>query len=183
MAELVTLVDANDRIVGHVEKLEAHREAMLHRACSVVLFNHAGEMLLQRRSATKYHSGGLWSNTCCTHPRPSETPIEAATRRLQEEMGIASDLTFLFSFVYRAELDGGMIESEVDHVFGGVVEGDPEPNWREVNAWRWTSVDEVLRDVQAHPQHYTRWFPIILDRLLDAGYETFRPFQLTRPVQ
>ena len=165
MEEYVTLVDADDRAIGTERKLAAHREPMLHRACSVVLFNSSSQMLLQRRSAGKYHSAGLWSNTCCTHPRPGERPITAASRRLYEEMGMACELRFLFSFTYRARLDNGLIEFELDHVFAGVSDDDPDPNPTEVSAWRWGHVGEVARDVVERPYGYTKWFPLILQRL------------------
>ena len=165
MAEYVTLVDADDRVVGRAEKLRAHRDAMLHRACSVVLFNSRGDILLQQRNPAKYHSGGLWSNTCCTHPRPNESAADAASRRLVEEMGISCDLAHLFEFVYRAELDGGLVEYEYDHVFAGRFEEDPEPNDREVSAWRWLTIDEIARDLKRRPLSYTCWFPLLFERL------------------
>lgn len=163
--EYVTLVDASDRLVGRAEKMEAHRRALLHRACSVVLLNGEGEMLLQRRSPAKYHSGGLWSNTCCTHPRPGESPLEAAGRRLREEMGMEADLEPLFAFVYRAELEDGLVEHEYDHVFGGRGDTDPRPNPAEVVDWRWAALSEVARELDERPEHYTRWFPPLFERL------------------
>lgn len=165
MEEYVTLVDADDRAIGTEDKLIAHREPMLHRACSVVLFNSRSDMLLQRRSAGKYHSAGLWSNTCCTHPRPGEQPIAAALRRLYEEMGMTCELRFLFSFIYHARLDNGLVEFELDHVFGGVSDDDPDPDPSEVGAWRWGHVSEVARDFVERPYGYTKWFPLIMQRL------------------
>jgi len=163
--EYVTLVDAEDRVLGAAEKMKAHREALLHRACSVVLFNEQGEMLLQQRNPTKYHSGGLWSNTCCTHPRPGESPADAAARRLHEEMGMTADLRPAMEFVYRAEFADGLIEYEYDHVFVGRAVGPPQPDEAEVANWRWASMEEVADDVVQHPSRYTRWFPLLLERL------------------
>jgi isopentenyl-diphosphate delta-isomerase len=163
--EFVTLVDTNDRPIGTAEKLEAHRKALLHRACSVVLFNGDGEMLLQQRHAAKYHSGGLWSNTCCTHPRPGETAIDAARRRLREEIGIEAELEHLFSFVYRAELDDGLVEHEYDHVYVGEADESPSPDADEVQDWRWASTAQVARDLEARPERYTRWFLPLFARL------------------
>lgn len=163
--EYVTLVDAEDRAIGTAEKMKAHREALLHRACSVVLFNEEGEMLLQQRSPAKYHSGGLWSNTCCTHPRPGESPADAASRRLCEEMRMTADLRPAFKFVYRAEIDDGLIENEYDHVFVGQAEGPPHPNATEVADWRWAPVEQVEDDLVLHPSRYTRWFPLLFERL------------------
>lgn len=163
--EYVTLVDRRDRVLGRAEKLDVHRRALLHRACSVLIFNSRGEMLLQQRHPDKYHSGGLWSNACCTHPRPDETPAEAAFRRLQEEMGIECDLTHLFGFVYRAELPGGLVEHEYDHVYAGRCDARPQPDEREVAAWRWASLDEIRAEIEASPAAFSSWFPLVLDRL------------------
>lgn len=166
--QFVTLVDEHDRVVGTAEKLTAHREALLHRACSVVLFNSRGEMLLQQRDASKYHSGGLWSNTCCTHPRPGESARDAATRRLREEMGIDAELEPAFEFVYRADLGSGLIEHEYDHVFVGRAEGPPHPNASEVSDWRWASIEHVKNELRHAPSRFTSWFPLVLERLGDG---------------
>jgi isopentenyl-diphosphate delta-isomerase len=164
-AEFVTLVDQQDRTIGTIEKIKAHRDALLHRACSVVLFNDRGQMLLQKRNPAKYHSGGLWSNTCCTHPRPGESPVEAASRRLREEMGIETDLRFAFDFVYRSDFGDGLIEHEFDHVFVGRAEGPPHPNAEEVSDWRWATIEEIADDMERHPSRYTQWFPHLLERM------------------
>lgn len=163
MREEVTLVDERDRVVGSAEKLAAHRSGQLHRAVSVFVFDEAGHMLLQRRAPTKYHSSGRWSNTCCGHPRPGETPGDAAHRRLQEEMGLNCPLESAFSFRYRADVGNGLVENEYDHVFVGRYAGSPIPHPDEVDAWRWASVDEVLEDVADHPDQYTPWLKIVLD--------------------
>lgn len=169
--DFVTLVDEDDRTLGKVEKMAAHRDALLHRACSVVLFNETGELLLQKRNPAKYHSGGLWSNTCCTHPRPGETPLKAAERRLREEMGIDAELRHAFSFVYKADVEEGLVEHEYDHVFVGRWDAPPRPNAREVADWRWATMTDVAADVARNPAAYTRWFPLLVERLtaVDGG--------------
>ena len=164
MSERVVLVDVHDKPVGTAGKLEAHRSGRLHRAFSVFLTDSRGRWLLQRRASRKYHSGGLWSNACCSHPRPGEGVQEAATRRLQEEMGVASDLSRLFSFVYRAELNDGLIEHELDHVLLGRCDQDPDPDPREVEAWRWISPHELGRELRDRPDRYTSWFRIAVAR-------------------
>src|SRR5690606_8808547 len=138
--EHVILVDENDRAIGTMEKMEAHRKGVLHRAFSVLLFNSKGELLIQKRSAGKYHSAGLWTNTCCSHPRPDETLTEAATRRLQEEMGIQVDVEPLYNLIYKVNLDGGLSEHELDHVLIGHFDGEPDLNHNEASAWRYASM-------------------------------------------
>ena len=165
MEERVVLVNESDEEVGVGEKLRVHRDGALHRALSVFLVNADGALLLQRRHPAKYHSGGLWSNTCCSHPRPGEPVAEAATRRLREEMGISCPLTPAFSFIYEADL-GELREHEYDHVFVGSWEGSPEPDPREVSEWRWMGADDVRADVAAHPERYTFWFRHVLDDVL-----------------
>lgn len=172
--ERVLLVDSRDNVIGEAPKLQAHREGKLHRAISVFLFDHEGRILLQRRAAGKYHSAGLWSNACCTHPRPGESTWVAALRRLREEMGIESDLHFRFSFLYRAELDGGLIEHEVDHVFTGVTSSEPLPDPVEVSDWRWIESDELIAELAAKPDNFTAWFPLALERVLGAGRDEAR---------
>lgn len=164
--ELVVLVDTLDNPIGEAPKLQVHRDGRLHRAVSVFVFDPTGRMLLQRRADGKYHSAGLWSNASCTHPRAGETELAAATRRLQEEMGLECELDFSFSFLYRAELDGGLIEHELDHVFSGVTTSDPRPDPTEVSDWRWVEVPELLREVGTHPRRFTAWFPEALERVL-----------------
>lgn len=163
--ERVVLVDGDDREVGTAEKLEAHRTARLHRAFSVFVLNSGNELLLQKRARRKYHSGGLWSNTCCGHPRPGEATEAAAHRRLFEEMGFDCPLTRAFSFTYRAELDG-LTEHELDHVFLGLHEADPDPDPAEAEGWRWAATDEVQRDLERRPEAYTVWFRLLLPRLI-----------------
>ena len=154
--EHVILVDERDAPVGVAEKLEAHRAGALHRAFSVFVQDRAGQVLLQRRAEAKYHSGGLWSNTCCGHPRPGEDTRAAATRRLREEMGVACALEAVGGFVYRARL-GELTEHEFDHVFAGRFDGDPRPDPAEVVEWRWMNLDALTRDLEARPERYTVW--------------------------
>jgi isopentenyl-diphosphate delta-isomerase len=156
LQEYVVLVDQRDRAVGEMEKLEAHRAGALHRAFSVFVHDGAGRVLLQRRAQAKYHSGGLWSNTCCGHPRPGEETRAAATRRLREEMGFECALEAVGGFVYRARM-GELTEHEFDHVFAGRFDGDPRPDPAEVMEWRWMDLDELARDLKAHPERYTVW--------------------------
>lgn len=170
-AEQLILVDAHDREVGVGEKLQVHREGALHRAFSVFVFDAAGCLLLQRRAAEKYHSGGLWSNTACGHPRPGEATRAAARRRLREEMGIDCELRAAFGFIYRAELDGALVEHEYDHVFVGRYEGDPAPDPAEVEGWRWVTMGELRRALRAEPQRYSPWLKLAVEG--DAGRAFF----------
>jgi isopentenyl-diphosphate delta-isomerase len=164
----VILVDEQDHPVGTTGKLAAHeRGGTLHRAFSVFIFNSQGQMLLQQRAATKYHFGTLWTNACCSHPRPGEEVADAARRRLQEEFGFDLPLRRAFAFVYRAEdLATGLAEHEYDHVFVGRFDGTPLPNPDEIGDWKWIDSAELLRDVDACPQKYTPWFKIALDRVI-----------------
>lgn len=156
----VILVDADDRAIGAAPKLAAHREGLLHRAVSVQLRDHSGRLLLQKRHVGKYHSGGLWSNTCCSHPRPGEDTAAAAQRRLLEEMGIACPLTRLFTASYRAVLDNGMTENEVVHCFGGLYAGEVRPDPTEAEDHRWVHIDHVRAQVNENPERYSAWFGI-----------------------
>lgn len=164
----VVLVDENDAPLGTMEKMEAHRNGgCLHRAFSVIVFSPRGEIMLQRRAATKYHSQSLWTNTCCSHPAPGEATLEAAHRRLREEMGFDVPLQEVFSFVYRAGLDTGLTEYEYDHVLVGEFSGEPLCNPQEVDDWRWISPKELKADMEASPQKYSAWFKIIIGRYFD----------------
>ncbi|MBZ0139051.1 MAG: isopentenyl-diphosphate Delta-isomerase [Pseudorhodoplanes sp.] len=154
----VIVVDANDVQIGAVPKIDAHRNGLRHRAISVVIADQHRRVLLHRRAAAKYHSGGLWTNTCCSHPRPGEDAGDAAARRLFEEMGIICPLSFLFRMNYRAEVSNGLIEDEIVHVFGGRFDGEPTPDPLEVSDWCWKFFDEVERDVNLRPDIYTVWF-------------------------
>lgn len=163
----VVLVDRYDRPEGYMEKMEAHEKGLLHRAVSVFLFNQHGEWMLQRRAFTKYHSGGLWSNACCTHPFPDESPGKAAQRRLQEELGISCPLQHLFSFVYRAELDHKLTEYEYDHIYIGYTSNLPQINPQEVVEWGYFTPGMLVGDLQAYPVSYTVWFRKLFPEVLE----------------
>jgi isopentenyl-diphosphate delta-isomerase len=163
---LVVLVDAQDRPLGTMEKMQAHREARLHRAFSVLILNTQGEMLIHRRALGKYHSGGLWTNACCSHPMPGEDVEAAAHRRLQEEMGFDCPLRKAFSFRYEAALDQGLSEHELDHVFVGTFDGQPQPDPEEVMDWRFVPIEALRGSMHEAPEHYTEWFKIIMEQAL-----------------
>ena len=152
------LVDADDVAQGIAPKMEVHRRGLKHRAISALVRDRAGEMLLHQRNAVKYHSGGLWTNACCSHPRPGETTPDAARRRLAEEMGIHCALKPLFMAQYRAEVSNGYIEDEVVHVFGGTYDGSVKPDPSEVADFRWIGLDALIDDLARNPSHYTVWF-------------------------
>lgn len=167
--ERVILVDEFDRETGTEEKLRAHERGVLHRAFSIFVFDGEGQLLMQQRAAAKYHSGGLWSNTCCGHPRPGETIAAAAKRRLAEEMGISPPLDERFVFTYRAELGRGLVEHECDHVLIGRFGGVPAPDPREVSAWGWMKPLELMADCTANPGRFTAWLPIALAEVISRG--------------
>lgn len=171
----VVLVDELDNEVGIMEKMEAHRKALLHRAFSVFIFNKQGQMLLQQRAAAKYHSGGLWTNTCCSHPAPGEALLPAAERRLQEELGFSTPLTKAFDFIYKTAFDNGLTEYEFDHVLTGVFNGAIFPNGEEVEDTRWMSMEDVRADLAARPGLYTEWFKIAFQALLERAALVFLP--------
>jgi isopentenyl-diphosphate Delta-isomerase len=163
--EFVILVDENDNETGTMEKMEAHRKAFLHRAVSVFIFNSKGEWLLQQRAFDKYHSGGLWTNACCSHPYPGETTMAAANRRLTEEMGMEAPLESLFRFQYQATLESGITEHEVDHVFIGISDREPVINRGEANDWRYVSTHQLSEEIKAAPENFTVWFKIIFEQV------------------
>lgn len=165
--ELLILVDENDQEIGSMEKMEVHEKGLLHRAFSILIFNSKNEMLLQQRALSKYHSGGLWTNTCCSHPRKEESTLQAANRRLIEEMGFSTELEAKFSFIYLAELDKNMIEHELDHVFFGTYEGEFQFNREEVNAIRWISISDLIQEIKDSPNSFTEWFKILMNEYLD----------------
>lgn len=167
--EVVVLVDEHDREVGVAPKLQAHERGLLHRAFSVFVLNARGEVLLQRRADGKYHSAGLWTNTACGHPRPGEPVAAAARRRLAEEMGIDCTLLPVGRLVYRAEVGGGLVEHELDHLFHGRHDAAPSPDPAEVGDWRWVRVETAVGDAREHPERYTPWFALALAGLIDAG--------------
>lgn len=161
----VILVNDLDEPIGTMEKMEAHLTPHLHRAFSIFIFNNKGQMLLQQRALNKYHSGGLWTNTCCSHPYPGESTEQAAIRRLQEEMGFETPMTKAFSFIYQASFDNGLTEYEYDHVFIGAYDGAVNPNKDEVHSYCYKSFDEIRNDLQQTPEKYTEWFKIALPQL------------------
>ncbi len=167
----VILVDEHDVQTGTMEKMEVHQKALLHRAFSVFIFNEKGEMLLHRRAEKKYHSGGLWTNACCSHPKPGEETLMAAEIRLQEEMGFNTGLTKAFDFVYKAPFDNGLTEHEFDHVFIGNYDGDILPNADEVSDYCFKTIEEIKNSIQTHPQKYTEWFKIAFPKM-EAYLET-----------
>jgi isopentenyl-diphosphate delta-isomerase len=160
----VILVDADDVAIGTAGKLDAHQRGLKHRAISVLVRNAAGEFLLQRRSPAKYHSGGLWTNACCSHPLPGENPGDAARRRLEQEMGFSCSIEPLFVFQYNAPVPGNLIENEVVHVFGGRHDGAVKPDPAEVSEWKWMRFADLVADLRAQPDAYTVWFRQYLDR-------------------
>ena len=164
--EYVILVDKNDQPIGEMEKMEAHEKGLLHRAFSVFLFNKKGEMLLQQRAFSKYHSGGLWTNACCSHPRKGELTLEAAHRRLEEEMGFDCEIKKAFDFIYKSKLDNNLTEHELDHVFLGEYEGVIIPNPDEVESYKYISIPELAKDVKENAANYTEWFKICLEEVL-----------------
>lgn len=161
---MVILVDTDDNEIGQMEKMEAHKKGLLHRAFSVLIFNDKGEMLIQRRALSKYHSGGLWTNACCSHPKPAESATAGAKRRLVEEMGIEADPEFMFKFIYKAELDNSLTEHEYDHVFTANYNEGPIANPEEVEDWKYIKLEDLKKDIEDHPEIYTVWFKIIMQK-------------------
>jgi len=163
----IILVDEKDNQIGTGEKLQVHLKGRLHRAFSIFLFNSRGETLIQQRAKTKYHSAGLWSNSCCSHPGPDESLKQATQRRLKEELGIKRFLKEIFSFIYRVNL-GNLIEYEFNHVFIGEFSGDPKPNKKEVQDWKWVTPRELKKDIRENPEKYSYWFKLILAKVLSS---------------
>ncbi|MBB2149143.1 isopentenyl-diphosphate Delta-isomerase [Pedobacter sp. LMG 31462] len=164
--EMVILVDEHDHPIGTMPKLEAHIAGKFHRAFSVFIFNNRGELLLQQRALDKYHSGGKWTNTCCSHPRPGELTAAAAKRRLQEEMGMDCQLNPIFTFSYRAEVENGLIENEFDHVFFGNSDVLPVPNPAEVAAYKYISMEALELSLTDKNEAYTEWLKICFDQVM-----------------
>ncbi len=171
MKESVIIVNAGSQAVGTMDKMAAHRTGALNRAFSVFIFNSNGQLLLQQRALDKYHSGGLWTNTCCSHPMPGETNLDAAHRRLNEEMGMDCELTELFQFTYRHEFENGLIEHEYDHVFMGISDQAPEINPSEVAGFKYMDTDRLIPELIQSPDKYTAWFKICLDKVLEKYYQ------------
>lgn len=162
--EKVILVNEKDEQIGLMEKIEAHEKALLHRAFSVFVFNDRNELMIQQRALTKYHSPGLWTNTCCSHQREGESNIAAGKRRLMEEMGFSTELKDTISFIYKAPFDNGLTEHEFDHILVGKYEEAPQPNPDEVASWKWVDLEELKKDMSTNPGIYTEWFKIIFDK-------------------
>ena len=165
--QMLVLVNEMDEQIGLMEKMEVHRKALLHRAFSVFVFNRSGEMLLQKRAITKYHSGGLWTNTCCSHPYANETVVQAAKRRLVEELGFQTDVKPAFSFIYKAKLDNDLTEYEFDHVLLGIYEGEIFPDLDEVSDYVYKSMSNLKQDLIDHPDQFTAWFRLAFPLLED----------------
>jgi isopentenyl-diphosphate delta-isomerase len=165
--EQVVLVNELDQEIGLMEKMEAHEKALLHRAFSVFVFNEQGALLLQQRALSKYHSGGLWTNTCCSHPRPNETVLDAANRRLMEEMGFVTPLEKVLDFIYQAEFSNGLTEHEFDHVLIGHYNGAIAPDPNEVNAYEYRTMESIQASLDAKEGLFTAWFEIIFPKMMD----------------
>ena len=172
MIEKVILVDKNDNEVGTMENQEAHVKGLLHRAFSVFIFNDKNELLLQRRAVNKYHSGGLWTNTCCSHPRQNEKTEDAAKRRLLEEMGLRSTLKKQFDFVYKAKLDNNLYEHEFDHVFFGFTNDLPIINPEEVEEYTYKTLEDIGNEMKTIPDKYTEWFKICFREVVNSHRNT-----------
>ncbi len=168
---MIILVDKNDKQIGAEEKIKVHREGKLHRAFSIFIFSSDGKMLLQERAKTKYHSGGLWTNACCSHPRTGEKLEESVHRRLKEEMGFDCDLKKIGEFIYNVKV-GELTEYEYDHVFIGKYDSAVIPNPEEADAFKWIDIDELKKDMKRHPELYTEWFKILFSEFLSA-FERF----------
>jgi isopentenyl-diphosphate delta-isomerase, type 1 len=167
MPEYVVLVDNKDNQIGLMEKQAAHVNPTLHRAFSIFVFNSKGEMLLQQRALTKYHTPGLWTNTCCSHPRDGESLQDATKRRLIEEMGMECELKEVFSFIYKADVMQGLIEHEFDHVFVGTTDVTPIINREEVESYKYETVANIAKDIEKNPENYTAWFKIAFAKLAE----------------
>jgi isopentenyl-diphosphate delta-isomerase len=165
--EQVILVDKNDQKIGLMPKMEAHQKAVLHRAFSVFVMNDKGQLLLQQRAASKYHSPLLWANTCCSHQRDGESNLDAGKRRLQEEMGFVTELKEVFSFIYKAPFDNGLTEHELDHVMLGAYNAAPIINKNEVESFKWMKPEDVKQDMLEKPEIYTAWFKIIFEKFYE----------------
>ncbi|SEA71947.1 isopentenyl-diphosphate Delta-isomerase [Bizionia paragorgiae] len=167
LEEQVILVNEKDEQIGLMAKMEAHEKALLHRAFSVFVFNDKNELLLQQRALSKYHTPGLWTNTCCSHQREGESNLEAGKRRLQEEMGFVTELEERTSFIYKAPFDNGLTEHEFDHIMVGYFNDEPQINPEEVEAYKWMLLEDVKTDMKRNPELYTAWFKIIFEKFYD----------------
>lgn len=167
MVEEVVLVDGDDAEIGREEKLRAHQNGgKLHRAISVFVFNGRGELMLQQRAMTKYHSKGLWANTCCSHPAPGEKAADAAHRRLKEEMGFDCPMEESFHFTYATSVGEGLTEREYDHIFFGRYDGEPRINRNEVSDWRWMSLEQLQKDIKSVPNRFAPWLVLMIGEVV-----------------
>jgi isopentenyl-diphosphate Delta-isomerase len=171
----VILVDARDNVTGSLEKMQAHQQGLLHRAFSIFIFNTKGEMLLQQRAMNKYHSGGLWTNACCSHPLPGEETARAAERRLKEELGFETTIHKIFDFVYNADMGNGLTEHEFDHVFAGEYDGDISFNKEEVMDYCYKSMNDIRHNLDSHPRKYTAWFHIAFPMIENWWNKEYQP--------
>ncbi len=167
MSDSVILVDENDEELGIMEKLDAHRKGALHRAFSIFIFNSKGEMLLQKRSSKKYHTANLWSNACCSHPQLDEEINTSLQRKLNQEMGFTCALNYAFRFTYRSELDNGLIEYEIDHIYVGKSDTIPKPNPDEVCDWKYSAPAIIAQDMQRDPSKFTPWFKMLFEPVME----------------
>jgi isopentenyl-diphosphate delta-isomerase len=174
MEQQMIIVDEKDQVKGVAGKMEAHTKGLLHRAFSVFIFNHKGEMLLQQRAMDKYHSGGLWTNACCSHPQPGEDTKKAALRRLKEEMGFETELEKIFDFVYKADFENGLIEHEFDHVFVGEYDGLIHFSNDEVMASSYKSMQDIAHSLEEDPGKYTAWFRLAFPRIKRWWSESYK---------
>ena len=165
MVDYVVLLNKKDQEIGTMEKMEAHQKGLLHRAFSVFIFNSKGEMLIHRRALGKYHSPGLWTNTCCSHPRPNETVLDAANRRLDEEMGMVESLSEVVSFVYHHKFDNGLVEHEFDHILTGISDALPSINEDEVDSYKYMGIEELEQSMKQNPDDYSIWFKLAYPKL------------------
>jgi len=161
--DFVILVNKNDKKIGLMPKMEAHKKGALHRAFSVFIFNNKNELMIQKRNINKYHSPGLWTNTCCSHQKDGESNITAGKRRLLEEMGFCVELNEIGSFIYNVGVDNGLIEHELDYILVGKYNGNVKINSDEVDNWKWMSLDNIKDDIRTRSKNYTEWFKIIMD--------------------
>ena len=175
MEDLLILVDENDNEIGSMNKLAVHESGVLHRAFSVFIFNQNGEILLQQRSDEKYHSGGLWSNTCCSHPNNTEFPSDTLSRRLKEEMGMESETEFKFKFLYQTPFENGLMEHEMDYVYFGHSDEEPIPNSSEVKNWKYISLEALNEDLSLNPQNYSVWLRVCLPQVIIHFAKTTNP--------
>ncbi|WP_432712040.1 isopentenyl-diphosphate Delta-isomerase [Pedobacter sp.] len=173
MEEQVILVDQDDQQIGVMEKMKAHYSGSLHRAFSVFIFNTKGELLLQQRALNKYHSPGLWTNSCCSHPRPGEKTLDAAHRRLEEEMGLNCLLTYGFHFTYQASFSNELIEHEFDHVFFGLTDLMPVPNADEVASFKYINLESLAVELQQSPTNYSAWLNICFPKMVEFKHKTY----------